>query len=107
GLLLALLVATTVREPRRTTSVASHPLPEVVRFLLGQRAYGCVIVAASFHAMAGYSVAYWAPTLLVRVHGMSYGAIGSWLGPLAFFAGGGGAVFCGGSGGPPCPRARR
>jgi MFS family permease len=92
GLALALLVLTTVREPKRTTSVASYPLREVVRFLFGQRAFVLLLVAASFHAAAGYSVAHWAPTLLVRVHGMSYAEIGSWLGAFAFFAGGGGAL---------------
>ena len=92
GLALAVLVLTTVREPRRTTSVASYPLREVVRFLFGQRSFVLLLVAASFHAAAGYSVAHWAPTLLVRVHGMSYSEIGSWLGAFAFFAGGSGAL---------------
>jgi MFS family permease len=95
GLLLALVVATSVREPRRTTTVAAYPLREVLRFLFSQRAYVCLLVAASFHAMAGYSVAHWAPTFLVRVHGMSYGAIGSWLGGFALVAGGGGALLGG------------
>ena len=95
GLLLALLVATSVREPRRGTRVASYPFRETLRFLFGQPAYVCLLVAASFHAMAGYSVAHWSPTFLVRVHGLSYGAIGSWLGGFAFFAGGGGALLGG------------
>jgi predicted MFS family arabinose efflux permease len=95
GLALAVLVALTVREPRRATAVASHPLPEVLRFLFGQRAYVWLLAAGSFHAMAGYSMAHWSPTLLVRVHGMSYGEIGSWLGAFAFFAGGGGALLGG------------
>jgi MFS family permease len=92
GLALAALVAGTVREPRRSTAVASHPLSEVLRFLFGQRAYVWLLAAGSFHAMAGYSMAHWAPTLLVRVHGMSYGEIGTWLGAFAFLAGGGGAL---------------
>jgi MFS family permease len=95
GLALALLVATTVREPRRATTVDSYPLPEVLRFLLAQRAYVWLLVGGSFHAMAGYSMAHWSPTFLVRVHGMSYGEIGTWLGVFAFAAGGGGALLGG------------
>jgi MFS family permease len=95
GLLLALLVATSVREPRRTARVASHPFRDVLRFLFAQRAYVCLLAAGSFHAMAGYSVAHWAPTLLVRVHGMSYGEIGNWLGSFALLAGGSGALLGG------------
>jgi MFS family permease len=92
GLALAVLVALTVREPPRAAGVASHPLSEVLHFLFGQRAYVWLLAAGSFHAMAGYSMAHWAPTLLVRVHGMSYGEIGTWLGAFAFLAGGGGAL---------------
>jgi len=95
GLLLALVVATTVKEPPRKTKVAAHPLGEVVRFLVGQRAYLLLLVAASFHAMAGYSMAHWAPTFLLRVHGLSLATLGTWLGIFAFFFGGGGALLGG------------
>jgi MFS family permease len=95
GLLLALVVATTVREPPRRSKVAAHPLGEVVRFLAGQRAYLYLLVAASFHAMAGYSMAHWGPTFLLRVHELSLASVGTWLGVFAFVAGGGGAILGG------------
>jgi len=95
GIALGLLLALTVREPRRTTTVASYPLGEVFRFMLGSRAYVFLLFAGSFHAMAGYSMAHWAPTFLIRVHGMSLAEVGSWLGGLAFFAGGAGALLGG------------
>jgi MFS family permease len=95
GLGLALLLALTVKEPRRTTAVASHPLGEVLRFMLGSRAYVLLLFAGSFHAMAGYSMAHWAPTFLIRVHGMSLAEVGSWLGGLALVAGGAGALLGG------------
>jgi len=95
GLVLALVVATTVKEPPRRTKVAAHPLGEVVRFLAGQRAYLYLLAAASFHAMAGYSMAHWGPTFLLRVHGLSLASVGTWLGVFAFFAGGGGALLGG------------
>jgi MFS family permease len=83
GLAIALLLALTVKEPPRTTEVTSHPLGEVLRFLLGSRAYVLLLFAGSFHAMAGYSMAHWAPTFLIRVHGFSLAEVGSWLGGLA------------------------
>ena len=95
GLVLALVVATTVKEPPRKTQIASHQLREVVRFLAGQRAYLYLLAAASFHAMAGYSMAHWGPTFLLRVHGLSLASVGTWLGVFVFFAGGGGALLGG------------
>jgi MFS family permease len=95
GIVLALVVATTVKEPPRRTQVAAHPLGEVVRFLAGQRSYLYLLVAASFHAMAGYSMAHWAPTFLLRVHELSLATLGTWLGIFAFFCGGGGALLGG------------
>jgi len=95
GLALALLLSLTVREPPRATTVASHPLGEVLRFMLGSRAYVCLLFAGSFHAMAGYSMAHWAPTFLIRVHGMSLGEVGTSLGGLALVAGGAGALLGG------------
>lgn len=95
GLVLALLLAFTVREPPRATTVASHPLGEVLRFMLGSRAYVFLLFAGSLHAMAGYSMAHWAPTFLIRVHGFSLAEVGSWLGGLALVAGGAGALLGG------------
>ncbi len=95
GLVLSLVVATTVKEPPRKTKVGAHPLREVAGFLVGQRAYLYLLAAASFHAMAGYSMAHWAPTFLLRVHELSLASLGTWLGVFAFFAGGGGALLGG------------
>ena len=95
GLVLALVVATTVKEPPRKTQVAAHPFGEAVRFLAGQRSYLYLLAGASFHAMAGYSMAHWGPTFLLRVHGLSLASVGTWLGVFAFFLGGGGALLGG------------
>jgi len=95
GLALALLLALTVKEPPRASAVASHPLGEVLRFLLGSRAYRFLLLAGSFHAMAGYSMAHWAPTFLIRVHGLSLSEVGTSLGLLALVAGGAGALLGG------------
>jgi MFS family permease len=95
GLALALVLALSVKEPPRTSAVPSHPFRATVRFLFASRAYVCLLFAGSFHAMAGYSMAHWGPTFLVRVHGLSLAQVGTWLGVLSFFAGGGGALLGG------------
>ncbi len=95
GLALAALIAATVKEPPRTTTVASHPFFEVIRFLTGRPAWLALLVAGSFHAAVGYSINIWAPTFLYRVHGMSYGELGTWLGLLTGVFGGAGALMGG------------
>jgi predicted MFS family arabinose efflux permease len=92
GLALAALILATVKEPPRTTNVESHPFPEVVGFLLRRPAWLALLVAGSFHAAVGYSINIWAPTFLLRVHGMSYGELGTWLGLLTGIFGGAGAL---------------
>lgn len=95
GLALAALIAATVKEPARTTTVESHPFSEVIGFLLSRPAWLALLVAGSFHAAVGYSISIWAPTFLLRVHGMSYGELGTWLGLLTGIFGGAGALLGG------------
>jgi predicted MFS family arabinose efflux permease len=92
GLLLALVLYFTVDEPPRGTTVESHPLGEVVRYLFAKPAYVFLLGAASFHAAAAYCMAHWAPTFLLRVHGMSLSEVGLWLGLLTGGAGASGAL---------------
>ena len=92
GLALAVLVRATVKEPPRQTTVESHPIGEVFRYLFSRPAYVFLLIAASFHAGAGYSMAQWAPTFLGRVHGMSLSETGTALGLLTGFAGAAGAL---------------
>ena len=92
GLLLALLVYFTVDEPPRTTTVEAHPLGEVVRYLFGKPAYVMLLAAASFHAAAAYCIAHWAPTFLLRVHGMSLSEVGIALGLATGLSGAAGAI---------------
>ncbi len=92
GLLVALLVYFTIDEPPRATTAESHPLGEVLGYLLAKRAYAVLLAAASFHAAAAYCIAHWAPTFLLRVHGMSLSEIGVSLGLLAGFSGAAGTI---------------
>jgi MFS family permease len=95
GILLAAIVALTVREPRRGHSEGLHSdgAPpsgmEVIRFLWSSRAFRHLSLASALYAFVGYSVVNWAPSFLIRTHEMSVGAIGTW---LAFIFGIGGGI---------------
>jgi MFS family permease len=92
GILLPLLLLT-FREPARrgllrsppgnTAAVvtARPPLKEVLGYIWLNRNFYCLyFLALAFLAMAGYCVAAWLPTAIVRAYGVSAGEIGKVLG---------------------------
>ena len=101
GIALALLVRLTVREPARGLSEggeAGGDVPEageVLRFLWSLRSFRHVSLASALTAFAGYGVASWTPSFLIRVHGMGTAEIGTWLGLIAGIAGASGAYLGG------------
>ncbi|MDH3685987.1 MAG: MFS transporter [Myxococcales bacterium] len=102
GILLAVLVRLTVREPERGQSepgsqVKQEPPPigEVFEFLRRLPAFRHLAVASAFMAFAGYGLSTWTPAFLVRVHGMGTGEIGTWYGTITGVFGASGA-FLGG-----------
>jgi len=88
GLLVAILVRVTVREPRRGASdhvgIDTRPqaLGETARFLVRQRAYVLLVLGVGLVAFTNFAVAFWSPALLRRVHQMSGGEIGTYLGSI-------------------------
>ena len=86
GLLVALLVHLAIPEPRRglseerSDSGEAPDLWQTLRFLVSQRSYGHVAFAAALYACTGYGLMAWAPTFLVRVHGLGYAEVGWKLG---------------------------
>lgn len=93
GLLLALLVRTTIREPPRGMAdgqvADAQPVSalEVARYLASCRSFLLIALAASIQSLSGYSVLVWGPTYLSRVHGMSGTEIGLQLGLIIGIAG--------------------
>ena len=93
GLPLALLVAFTVRELPRGASesapVASGGLGffGVMRFLFSRRSFLWLVIGACCQAISGYAFLSWGAMFLVRVHEMSYGDVGLWLGLTIMLAG--------------------
>lgn len=95
GVLLAVVVALTIREvPRglseqRTQEIQEEavPLKEVIRFLLSRRAFVFIALGASVQSLSGYGVLTWGPTFLSRVHQMPFAEIGTSLGWIIGLAG--------------------
>jgi MFS family permease len=83
GLVLALLVWLTVKEPVRGRTDPSHaPRPAaasvgaVIAYLVRRPSFVLLATAMGFTAFAGYAFSVWAPTFLKRVHGWSSGEAG-------------------------------
>jgi len=93
GLLLALIVRFTIKEPPRGMSEgvavnAEHVrLGEVLRYLLTCRSFIFIIIASSVQSLSGYSILVWGPAFLGRVHDMGGIDIGIWLGVIIGVAG--------------------
>jgi MFS family permease len=97
GILLPLLLLT-FREPARRgllrvpaggASAASvrPPLKEVLAYIWLNRKFYCLyFLALALLAMAGYCVAAWLPTAIVRAYGVSAGQIGKVLGVSTIFS---------------------
>lgn len=91
GILLALIVRLTLREPRRGMSEVMKvkvsgevpPLMFVFKTLWGRRSFRYMSLGAALHAFVGYGVGYWIPSFFIRSHGFGTAEIGTalfWLG---------------------------
>ena len=84
GVLLALLVVFTLREPRRgqtdgVAPAAAPPLGTVVRFMWSQRSLRHAIAGATLTTLVGYAGVQWWPPFLMRSHGLSIVDVGLFL----------------------------
>ncbi|MGB5093626.1 MAG: MFS transporter [Parvibaculum sp.] len=94
GLLLAVLVRTTLREPQRGFAdglVDKSQAPavlEVVRFLWHQRSFRHIAFGTALCAFVGYASVVWLPPFLARSFHLSPGVIGTSLALIIGFSGG-------------------
>jgi len=85
GVLLALIVRLTLREPPRGFSegvkVPPEPVPfrQVVGRLWAKPSFKHVSLAAALHAFVGYGVGGFYPAFLMRTHNMTVKEVGLWL----------------------------
>jgi MFS family permease len=91
GLLLALLIRFTMREPVRgasetqvTDNTYTPPVIDVFKFLWSRKSFRYMALGASLHTFVGYGVGYWIAPFLNRSHHMGTALIGQWLFYLGF-----------------------
>lgn len=95
GILLAVLVRTTMAEPIRglaenkQVSDATVTFRQVLALLWSRPSFRHLAMAAALNAFAGYSISNWMASFMIRSHGMSTGELGTW---LALIIGLGGAI---------------
>jgi len=101
GLLLALLMKLTLREPprghteaRADPTVAPSALA-VARLLASRPSFLCLAIGSGVAAFAGYAMNLWLPSFLIRSHGLSTAQAGGWLAMIQIGAGIGGGVLGG------------
>jgi MFS family permease len=103
GILLAVLVRLTLREPPRglsdgaATASAAPPFWDVLRDLWRKPSFRHVAIAAGLHAFVSYGVSNFYRPFFSRVHDMSAAEVGNWLGVIVAVGGalgtiGGGAL---------------
>jgi MFS family permease len=94
GVVLALIVRLTLREPPRGHAEARRdagPAPApfaVMRTMWRLATFRHLAAAATLHAFVGYGLANWNAAFLIRTHGMSLGEVGTWLSLIAIVFGG-------------------
>lgn len=91
GLILAVIVRLTLREPVRGASDAQAetapvmvPVTAVFRFLWSRRSFRFMVLGASLHSFVGYGVGFWIPAFLIRSHHLGTALIGELLFYLGF-----------------------
>ena len=101
GLILALLVMFTIREPKRgasdgiTHAGEAPSLMTTVRHMLSQKSLVHVFIGATLTTLVGYACVQWWPTFVMRSHGLSMTDLSLFL-ALVFGVAGGLGTFLGG-----------
>jgi len=101
GLVFAVLVQFTVREPPRghadhlSDDKEAPSLKEVVTFLWGSRTFIHLLLGACVTGMCYIAVTQWTPSYLSRSFGLGTGEIGTLFAPAVGVAGGLGTIFSG------------
>ncbi|MDX1733225.1 MAG: MFS transporter [Halioglobus sp.] len=101
GILMALIVRLTVREPprglseQRTDHAASSTFMDTLRFLLRSRAWVIMMAGYSLLSLTGYAILMWAFEFLIRVHAMDSVSAGTLMGVVVGVGGCAGSLLGG------------
>jgi predicted MFS family arabinose efflux permease len=102
GIIVALIVRFTLKEPirgladnREATDEATVPFTDVLKLLWSRMTFRHVAIAAALNAFAGYSIASWTASFMIRSHNMTTGELGTWLAGILGLGGAVGVFFGG------------
>ena len=98
GVLLAILIQLTIKEPLKVTASASEEgvgLFATLDNIFKLPSFAHIMVGVGFTGIAGYGLGVWSPSFLVRVHNMSLVDAGLYLGLIGVFGGGLGTISSG------------
>jgi len=91
GVLVAIIVWLTVREPRRgqldATAVVRSTFGATLRYIARQRSAVHLLVGGSVATFWSWGLMWWTPAFLQRSHHLSVGEAGQLLGPMHLIAG--------------------
>jgi len=93
GLLLALVIRLTLREPRRGQSdgtaadTAHYSVPDALRVMLRKKSFLAYAIALGLCSFSDTAFEMWSPAYLMRVYHMGSGLVGTWTGALEAPAG--------------------
>ncbi len=87
GILLALVVYFTIKEPARgrldaVSEQAAPPISETLRFLLSQKAAVHAMMGSGLSALWGWGLMWFTPTFLQRMYMLDVGEAGAIIGPI-------------------------
>ncbi len=94
GVLLAIVVRFTIREPLRGMSDnlaqvdAPPPFRAAIKVLWRLKSFRYICLGSAFTAFVGYGVGNFAPSYFIRLHGLSSGEVGTYLALIAGICGG-------------------
>lgn len=93
GILLALIVKFTIREPLRGMNDIGHvaeqeqpPLGETLRTLAQNKTLFHVAMGGALTAFAGYGIGQWMPAFFIRIHGLGIAETATYFGLVIGFA---------------------
>ena len=87
GLLLAILVRYTMKEPPRSGTrdangdeIEIETISNVIRYLVSLPTYRLLVASSVFFTLVAYGLLSWSATFFLRVHEMNPASVGLWLG---------------------------
>ncbi|HIF95099.1 MAG: MFS transporter [Myxococcales bacterium] len=94
GVLLALIVRLTLKEPKRgqyddpsAQAAQERTVKQVLQFMNGLKSFRHMALAASLHAFYGYGAGAFLAAFFIRSHKMDAGEVGTWFAAIACTAG--------------------